>query len=66
MVLFASKSASCHDNNDGKMLQEMGIGKRMHEMDCIALDGRYTQYIGDIVDKEKLEEHNFCFPICKK
>jgi hypothetical protein len=66
MVLFASKLASCCDNNDGKMLLEMGLGKRMHEMDCMALDGRYTQYIRDLVDKEKQEECNFCFPICKK
>lgn len=66
MVLFASKSASCRDNNDGKMLQEMGLGKRIHEMDCVALDGGYTLHIPDIVDKEKLEEHNFCFPIRKK
>ena len=66
MVLFASKSASCRDNNDGKMLLEMGIGKKIHQMDCIAVDGGYTQHIGDIVEKEKLEEHNFCFPIRKK
>ena len=64
MVLCASKSASCRDNNDGKMLLEMGLGKRIHGMDCVALDGGYTQYIGDLV--EKLEEHNFCFPIRKK
>ena len=38
----------------------------MYKIDCLALDGGYTQYIGDIVDKEKLEEHNFCFPIRKK
>jgi hypothetical protein len=66
MVLFVSKSASCRDNNDGKMLQEMGIGKKIGSMDCIALDGGYTQYIPDLIDKEKLEEHNFCFPIRKK
>ncbi|KAG9067098.1 hypothetical protein KI688_011879 [Linnemannia hyalina] len=66
MVLFVSKSASCRDNNDGKMLQEMGIGKKINNMDCIALDGGYTQYIGDIVEKEKLDERNFCFPIRKK
>ena len=39
MVLLASKSASCHDNNGSKMLQEIGIDKRMHEMHCLALDG---------------------------
>jgi hypothetical protein len=66
MVLFVSKSASCRDNNDGKMLLEMRIGKKIGSMDCIALDGGYTQYIPDLIDKEKLEEHNFCFPIRKK
>jgi DDE superfamily endonuclease len=66
MVLFASKSASCRDNNDGKMLLEMNIGKKIHGMDCIAVDGGYTLHIPDIVEKEKLEEHNFCFPIRKK
>jgi hypothetical protein len=66
MVLFVSKSASCRDYNDGKMLQEMGIGKKIESMDCIAVDGGYTQYIADIVEKEKLEERNFCFPIRKK
>ena len=46
IVLFASKSGSCHDNNDGKMLLETGIDidKGMHEMDFLALDGRYTAY----------------------
>ena len=66
MVLFVSKSASCRDNNDGKMLLEMHIGKKIGSMDCIALDGGYTQYIPDLIEKEKLEERNFCFPIRKK
>ncbi|OAQ22585.1 hypothetical protein K457DRAFT_25967 [Linnemannia elongata AG-77] len=66
MVLFASKSAPCRDNNDAKMLLEMNIGKKIDSMDCIALDGGYTNYIADLVEKEKLEEHNFCFPIRKK
>ena len=49
------------------MLLEMGIGKRVHSMDCIALDGGYTQYLGDLMEKEKdLKECNFCFPIRKK
>jgi len=49
------------------MLLEMGIGKKMHEMDCMALDGGYTQHIGELLEKEKhLEEHSFCFPIRKK
>ena len=66
MVLFVSKSASCRDNNDGKMLQEMSIGKKIDSMDCIAVDGGYTQYIPDLVEKENLDERNFCFPIRKK
>lgn len=66
MVLFASKSAECKDNTDGKMLVEMGLRKRIHEMDCVALDGGYTLHIPDIIEKENLEEHNFCFPIRKK
>ena len=37
MVLFVSKSASCRDNNDGKMLQEMGIGKKIDSMDVTGL-----------------------------
>ncbi|KAF9273201.1 hypothetical protein BGZ88_003983 [Linnemannia elongata] len=66
MVLFVSKSASCRDDNDGKMLLEMGIGKKIDSMACIALDGGYTQRIPDLMEKEQLEEHNFCFPIRKK
>ncbi|KAG0195338.1 hypothetical protein BGX28_001635, partial [Mortierella sp. GBA30] len=67
MVLFTSKSASCRDNNDAKMLMEKGIGKKVHAMGCVAVDGEYTQRIGELVEKEKtLEERNFCFPIRKK
>ncbi|OAQ25505.1 hypothetical protein K457DRAFT_23124 [Linnemannia elongata AG-77] len=66
MVLFASKSAPCRDNNDGKMLLEMGIGKKIDSMDCVALDGGYTLHIPDLLEKEQLEEHNVCFPVRKK
>jgi hypothetical protein len=67
MVLFTSKSASCKDNNDGTMLVEMGIVDRIHEMDCIAVDGGYTQYIGALLEKEdRLSARNFAFPIRKK
>lgn len=67
MVLFTSKSASCKDNNDGTMLVEMGIGKRIHEMDCVAVDGGYTQHIGTLLEKEEgLDVKNFAFPIRKK
>lgn len=67
MVLFTSKSASCKDNNDGSMLVEMGIENRIHEVDCIAVDGGYTQHIGALLDKEDgLTAKNFAFPIRKK
>lgn len=67
MVPFTSKSASCHDNNDGKMILEMGIGKTVHGMDCITLDGGYIQDIDDLLEKKKdLSNCNFCFPIRKK
>ncbi|KAI1286531.1 hypothetical protein EDD11_000330 [Mortierella claussenii] len=67
MVLFTSKSASCKDNNDGTMLVEMGIFKRIHEMDCVAVDGGYTQHIGALLEKEEeLDAKNFAFPIRKK
>ncbi|KAF9271222.1 hypothetical protein BGZ68_004007, partial [Mortierella alpina] len=67
MILFTSKSAACKDNNDGTMLVEMGIGKRIAEMDCIAVDGGYTQHIGAVLEKDEgLEARNFAFPIRKK
>ncbi|CAO3572433.1 unnamed protein product [Mortierella alpina] len=67
LVLFTSKSAACKDNNDGTMLVEMGIGKKIAEMDCIAVDGGYTQHIGAVLEKDEgLEARNFAFPIRKK
>lgn len=67
MVLFTSKSAACKDNNDGTMLVEMGIVKRIHEMDCVAMDGGYSQHIGALLEKEDgLDVKNFAFPIRKK
>ncbi|KAI1287725.1 hypothetical protein EDD11_010306 [Mortierella claussenii] len=67
MVLLTSKSASCKDNNDGTMLVEIGIFKRIHEMDCVAVNGGYTQHIGALLEREEeLDAKNFAFPIRKK
>jgi len=67
MVLFTSKSASYKNNNNGTMLVEMGISDKIHEMDCIAVDGGYTQHIGALLDKDEgLDAKNFAFPIRKK
>ncbi|KAG0011364.1 hypothetical protein BGZ82_003033 [Podila clonocystis] len=49
------------------MLVDMGIVKRIHDMDCIAVDGAYTQHIGALLEKEDgLDIKNFAFPIRKK
>lgn len=67
MALFVSKSAACKDNNDGSMLVAMKIGNKIKDVDCIGLDGGYTQYIGEILEQDhQLTLKNFCFPIRKK
>jgi len=67
MAIFVSKSQSCKDHNDGTMLVEMEIGNKMQEVDCVGLDGGYTQHIGNVLEKDSpLTLANFCFPIRKK
>ncbi len=65
MALLVSKSLPCKDNNDGTMLVAMKMYKHMHELDCIALDGGYTQYIKKIVEDNDMTKANFCYPIRK-
>jgi DDE superfamily endonuclease len=65
MTILVSKSLPCKDNNDGTMLVGMKIHKHIHELDCIALDGGYTQYIKKIVDDTSMSKKNFCYPIRK-
>ncbi|KAG0036475.1 hypothetical protein BGZ83_003803, partial [Gryganskiella cystojenkinii] len=62
---MVSKSLPCKDNNDGSMLVGMKIQKHIHELDCIAVDGGYTQYIKKIVENTDLSKKNFCYPIRK-
>jgi hypothetical protein len=67
MVIFVSKSAACKDNNDGSMLVAMNIGTKMEDLDCLGLDGGYTQHVGEILEQDnELTIKNFCFPIRKK
>jgi hypothetical protein len=67
MAIFVSKSQSCKDHNDGSMLEEMLISKRIAQVDCVGLDGGYTQHIGNVLEQESaLTLANFCFPIRKR
>ena len=67
MAILVSKSKSCKDNNDGTMLEEMEIGKKIAEVDCVGLDGGYTQHIGNVLEQDsQLTPANFCFLIRKK
>jgi hypothetical protein len=66
MAILVSKSQSCGTCNDGSMLQGMKIHNHMHELDCMALDGGYTQFIPSIIDKTTLARTNLCTPVRKK
>ncbi|KAF9896000.1 hypothetical protein BX616_008369, partial [Lobosporangium transversale] len=66
MVVFVSQPGKCRDFNDGTMLSRMAIEKKIHPLDCIALDGGYTQYIeGIITGSGILKSSNFSCPIRK-
>ncbi|KAG0162326.1 hypothetical protein DFQ28_001496 [Apophysomyces sp. BC1034] len=66
MILFVSELMPCRDYNDGTMFLQMNISKKIHSVDCVALDGGYTQYINQLVDdSDNLQEKNFCCPIRK-
>ncbi|KAF9102730.1 hypothetical protein BGX27_010875 [Mortierella sp. AM989] len=67
MVVFVSQLAECRDFNDGTMLSKMAIEKKIHELDCIALDGGYTQFIEGIITSSSggLKSSNFCCPVRK-
>jgi hypothetical protein len=67
MALFVSKSASCKNNADGTMLLTMKLDKRVHELDCIAVDGGYPQFLKRLVhDSNTLTLQNFAHPYRKK
>jgi hypothetical protein len=67
MALFVSKSASCKNNADGTMLLTMKLDKRVHALDCIAVDGGYPQFLKRLVDdSDTLTLQNFAHPYRKK
>lgn len=67
MILFVSKSAPCSSNSDGTMLSKMKIENKIHNLDCIALDGGYTLFLNDIInDDNDLKINNFNYPIRKQ
>ncbi|KAG0351083.1 hypothetical protein BGZ54_003425 [Gamsiella multidivaricata] len=66
IVLFVSKPAPCKDNNDGTMLVKMKIPSLIHKLDCIALDGGYNGFVGQIMGaSEELSHGNFSYPVRK-
>ena len=66
MELFASKSAPCKDNTDGTILVKMKLQKYIDKLDCVAMDGGYTQSIKKVINGIELESLNFCLPIRKQ
>jgi hypothetical protein len=66
MAILVSKSLPCRDHNDGSMLLGMKLHKHIHPLDCIAVDGGYTQYIKKLMDENNdISKRNFCYPIRK-
>jgi hypothetical protein len=66
MALWVSKSEPCSSFADGTMLLGMKIHKKMHSVDCMALDGGYTQYLKKLVEEDELSLCNFAHPCRKK
>ena len=66
MALWVSKSASCKNYADGTMLLAMKIDKKMHGLDCMALDGGYTQFLNKLIEENTLSLQNFAHPYRKK
>jgi len=71
MIIFISKSEYCSDSSDGSMFLNMKLYNKLHEGDCIAMDGGYNLFINKFLElsEEKgftFGEYNFQFPIRKK
>lgn len=64
-IVFISDSEPCGVNNDGSMFVQMNIKNKINEMDCIALDGGYSQYTNTIINNSSLNDFNFIYPIRK-
>ncbi|KAG0302512.1 hypothetical protein BGZ98_007437 [Dissophora globulifera] len=49
------------------MLSKMAIDKKIHHLDCLALDGGYTLHLeGIIAASDTLASSNFCYPVRKR
>jgi DDE superfamily endonuclease len=67
MALFVSKSSPCKNFADGTMLLAMKIDTKIHELDCIAVDGGYPQFLRRLVEEsDSLTLQNFAHPYRKK
>jgi hypothetical protein len=65
MVLFVSESAPC-SQNDGVMFTNINLKDKIHESDCIGLDGGYTLFVNQVLKlNDKFQESNFVCPIRK-
>jgi len=60
-----SKSAPCGSTTDGVMFTKIKLEKYIHKLDCIGLDGGYTQHINQLVESCDLNLENFCHLVRK-
>ncbi|KAG0009619.1 hypothetical protein BGZ81_003285 [Podila clonocystis] len=63
--MYSYKLKKSGNNNDGTMLVGMKVDHHIHELDCIAINGGYTQYIKKMTEDTSMTKKNFCFPIRK-
>lgn len=71
MVIACSKSQLCGDSADGPMFLNMKIYNKIHNSDCIALDGGYPLFLNQfyelcITKGYELSDKNFIYPIRKE
>jgi hypothetical protein len=67
MVLFVSDATPCSSNNDGSMLAEMHLKKKVSKYDCIVLDGGYTLFLDRVLaTNPHLGKRNFVVPVRKQ
>lgn len=70
MILFISKSNFCSDSSDGTMFLNMRLYNKMDNKDTIAIDGGYTLFVEQFIDKSsekgyEFSHDNFVYPIRK-
>jgi hypothetical protein len=66
MILYVSESKPCKNFNDGTMFTNMNINNKLHQLDCLALDGGYSQFVQKVIDNSNiLNIKNFVYPFRK-